>query len=875
MATLFALPALVHLHMLSVFVSQQVEVDELMCAIQGRVHLHSYVNSNDAGSTDSAEDFYRNQPHDRNKTVKHEGWRQATGVSYNGKGDMAVFLGALMTDTGFVVMAIVVFGILRKVYPQIYANNVRTEEEGGFESAPVTPSDSFFGWVFAAYEVDDDDIESAVGLDLTMLLQFAKFAMKLLLALGIPMCLVLCPLHLFCGHESFDQGDRLSVIGINNISDGSWVYRVHGLFVWYVVLVSEDMIFREMRHFLPRRFRWLEDLTPPRSTTVLVEGIPENQRSDEALKEYFNTIFPDAVEAATVVKNTQKLQMLVQQLDNTKMVLEQHEHLQANATRVSWMQWLGIEGKELVQINRLQEAVAREAKLVHEEQQRLLKCANEPRLPSLEPNGNKVLKQTERALAINTASGFVTFSSEREALLCLELKCSPDMSEFVASIPPDPGDIIYADLKLVSSSQGLLAAIGYALIIGIFLSYIPFILAISTFTNFNRLKARFAFFAWLDANYHKGALMVEGVLATLALQIFMSFLPCFLMFIFRHFFCLRARAWAQSVLQQVYFWFMTVFIVFVTAVGGEPLHRLMTVLDHPTIILKIVADALPTATHFYLAFTMTQWMIHGMNLTRYMQLIKYLFWRMVVSEERAVELCEPEDQDYYGVGSRSARWSNVLMIAIIFSGLSPVITLLAFVNFVICRSVYGYLIIFAETKKHDQGGVYFVAQLWHLQWTLMLYVLVMLGILWHKAQSNSIFFFVCTAFFYLVYCIWRFHKGARWEFLPFADACTEEALQQSLEEMQKYRNSQSRADHPPYMQPELKGAPTCETPRAARRVHFSPDISPTDSISARVKMGASTSTSTAAFLNRNDSRWNPGFAQKSQSWLGRLFFSLG
>jgi hypothetical protein len=277
---------------------------------------------------------------------------------------------------------------------------------------------------------------------------------------------------------------------------------------------------------------------------------------------------------------------------------------------------------------------------------------------------------------------------------------------------------------------------------------------------------------------------------------------------------LKARAWAQLKLQHWYFWFLTIFIVFITAVGGEPLGKLLLIIDHPLSVFPMLSESLPTATHFYLSFVMLQWMIHSMNLTRYVQICKFWFFRRFVSEDRAVELSEPEDQEFYGMGSRSARWSNILMIAIIFSGISPLIAFVSFVHFFVTRLFYGYLIIFAETRKHDLGGVFFVQQLWHLQWSLLLYILVMASIFLHRASEYKILLGLTAASLaYFAWCVWRFQKGARWEYLPFADTCTPAAVEQAEEEMKEYLERVTHGHFSPYIQPELQVTPTCDTPR--------------------------------------------------------------
>merc|ERR1719183_1638905 len=106
--------------------------------------------------------------------------------------------------------------------------------------------------------------------------------------------------------------------------------------------------------------------------------------------------------------------------------------------------------------------------------------------------------------------------------------------------------------------------------------------------------------------------------------------------------------------------------------------------------------------------------------------MKFMACSAVCEAPRAKELSEPEDQDYYGMGGRSARFTLNMVIALVYCSLTPLIVPLTILNFAICRLVYSYLFAFAETRKPDMGGVFFVTQLEHVQHGLLLYVVLMI-----------------------------------------------------------------------------------------------------------------------------------------------------
>jgi len=394
----------------------------------------------------------------------------------------------------------------------------------------------------------------------------------------------------------------------------------------------------------------------------------------------------------------------------------------------------------------------------------------------------------------------VTFRDQRTAMIALNTRCTADADEFVMSVPPQPSDIIYDDLKTNVLEKAVLQCVGAACILLLFWSYLPFVVILSSMTNLNALERHFDIVRHFIQTYPGCHAMLDGVLSTLALVIFMSFLPTALMLIFHKFYKLKAQAWGQLKLQKWYFGFLAVYILMITAIGSSIVGRIKRIYDHPAAAFTILADAMPTATNFYLEYMLVQWVTHGMNLTRYIQALKYFSLKHVLSEDRAIELAEPEDQDFYGIGARSARGALDLVIAIVFSSLCPLILLITVLNFVITRVAYSYLMVFAETRKHDLGGPFYVQQLWHVQFGVLLYTILMTGVCIRRANHWGPVWIAFTAVLFVVFCMRRFKHSFQWEDLPFADVCTEEAIEGAEGRLRPYRAQKHRLE---YKQPEL------------------------------------------------------------------------
>merc|ERR1719213_782894 len=181
-----------------------------------------------------------------------------------------------------------------------------------------------------------------------------------------------------------------------------------------------------------------------------------------------------------------------------------------------------------------------------------------------------------------------------------------------------------------------------------------------------------------------------------------------------------------------------------------------------------------------------------MNLLRYVPLSKFLGFRKIFDqEEEARAKAEPEDQDYYGLGSRSARFTINMVIGIVYSTLSPTVALLACMNFFCCRVFYGYLIPFAETKKPDLGGVFWVTKLEHVFIGNCIYCVLMTGVLFGRAPTALPGVVVAPTIFYVLWSLGRFKEAFSWENLPF------EVVADGEQQVKK-RNMEGE-----YIQPEM------------------------------------------------------------------------
>ncbi|CAK9075917.1 CSC1-like protein ERD4 (Protein EARLY-RESPONSIVE TO DEHYDRATION STRESS 4) [Durusdinium trenchii] len=648
-----------------------------------------------------------------------------------------------------------------------------------------------WGWLRAAMSLNTDDVEAAAGLDAAMMVEFADLSMQVLSIIGLPLICILCPLHFFCG-GSIDQDDPLSWIGMANVESGSWLCWVHSGIVWFVVIVVQHSLKRAQASFVGRRVQWLRRMPPPRCKTILVEHIPPEHCSDSGLIAYFNSVFGrEVVETAHVTRNTRGLRWHLSMVRRAEEQLEEAtEKFEETgerpraffpqspcrpATADHIMLESPVSGEVCDVIEHWAQELQTERSALHDERWRLGLCgAGEP----------------DFASGAYTTNGFVTFLQRRDAEIALRMQYRAHGLQFVVSPPPAPEDVRFEDLQKREMGFGDFL-LGYSCILFLFWAFAPFIVAFSAVARLETLQTIMPSLHVVVILWPVTRAIWDGLASAFALGLFMSLLPNWLMFICEWLFVMKSGRQLQLQLQTWYFYFLVVFVLMVTAIGSSLFYTLSRLVEHPAKIFSLLANTLPYSTHFYLSYFPLQWSVYAMEATRYTVVVKYFALKALWGAERAKEACEPEDQANYGIGARSARMALLLVMALLFCSLSPLICVLGFICFFVCRVTYAYLLVYSETPKADTGGTFWCAQLNHVQQGLFIYVLLMTGVLLDKSDSLGppLITFACGVALMKSYL--HFRRRFQWHGLPFEDLSHEdEKVPQNLKSGITYRQSE-------------------------------------------------------------------------------------
>mmetsp|Transcript_96404 Transcript_96404/g.171372 ORF Transcript_96404/g.171372 Transcript_96404/m.171372 type:complete len:861 (+) Transcript_96404:76-2658(+) len=749
--------------------SAQKSVENLKELLLGAAQETQQIQRQKSSSTSSQRSKRLTNSSSANETAAAE----VSGASENTSTDFTgLYLPCLYYGLGCMVVAALWICILRTRLPYVYGNRTMTIKTDKYQHIPGEKSIDLgpgaFAWLWAGMNISTTDITRFSGLDHGMLIAYVELCLKMVLAAGIPLSCVLVPIYWSSGKsEGFLSKMEVMNVETSPTSTKNWAIWGAAGGTWYVVLVCEFLIFRAMRDFIPKRFRWIKEMSPPRATSVLVETIPEGRNTEEELIKYFNVeVFGrNVVKKVYITKDTTSMESIMKKHYDTdlkyQMAKSQGSEAEANELRE---QVLEVEA----------EIIRMRAGIV----------------------GDR---------SLNCGTAFVTFYERRDQVVALKLFSPDDSEEIVCVPPPDPTDIIWSDLQVHADTQWVYDWVGLILMACALGLVLNSVLWMTEILSADFLSDHIGFAKTYFEKYPDFAATWEGLSSEVALTIILSLVPTVLCLIFYGCWQLVSASNIQVYLQRWYLYFLIVQTVLAGVFGTSFSGVALSFILDPASLLDNFASNIPIYSHFWTSFLLIEFGTHCLQITRYSAMFKYGLYKLFYNEETAHGLTEPEAQDYNGVGARYARFTYQFALFAVYSVISPLAALVAgFMNFMASRIIYGYLFVYAEVRKPDMGGVMFVTALDHLQQLLLLFILIMTAVARAEAETHAPAFFTASSTIPLLYYYYKFKFDLRWELLEFWElldptgmgkqpASKEFYIQPELEEFEYEKNVFSKA----------------------------------------------------------------------------------
>jgi len=234
-----------------------------------------------------------------------------------------VSVAAVMTSLYFNGIIFVVmlgsYEILRRFVPSVYASrklknygpsSPTRQEPSGVAHLPLHNSYIPLDWVGPVFGVSWSTVRRAAGLDAYFFLRFIRMNVRITAVSTFWAAIILAPVYA----TGLNGVGGWYLISMTNVEIGGWRMWVPVVFIYFFSGFTFFVMKQEFCHWMELRMDFLgrevRNIDPQHHFSLIVENIPLQLRSDSALYEYFERLFPGKIHSASVILNLPTLEAL-------------------------------------------------------------------------------------------------------------------------------------------------------------------------------------------------------------------------------------------------------------------------------------------------------------------------------------------------------------------------------------------------------------------------------------------------------------------------------------------------------------------------------------------------------------------------------------
>eukprot|EP00934_Nitzschia_sp_Nitz4_P006176 Nitzschia sp. Nitz4//scaffold4_size323378//84551//88052//NITZ4_000640-RA/size323378-snap-gene-0.407-mRNA-1//1//CDS//3329553339//6166//frame0 len=246
----------------------------------------------------------------------------------------AVVTSILLNSVAFVVL-MGTYELLRRSYPSVYSSRIKRQFKAGLidpdddprgfmaqstgtpygrspslAALETTLPDVSFNWVSSVFNVSWATVRKYSGLDGYFFLRYIRMNLRICGVTAFWALLVLVPVYATGVNQNGEVG--WYHVSVANVQKGSWRMWVPSVFAYFFTGFIFFVMKQEYRHFLELRMDFLargsSHVHPQHHYSLQIENIPYDLRSEKALYDYFDKLFPGKVHSASIVLNLPDLE---------------------------------------------------------------------------------------------------------------------------------------------------------------------------------------------------------------------------------------------------------------------------------------------------------------------------------------------------------------------------------------------------------------------------------------------------------------------------------------------------------------------------------------------------------------------------------------
>ncbi|KAK7044665.1 kinase domain-containing protein [Favolaschia claudopus] len=673
----------------------------------------------------------------------------------------STFITALVFNVIVFGAEIAIFTIIRPYFKAIYEPRTYVPVPSK-RIGPLTGTSSPFTWPLAVFRADYKDILRANGADAYFFVRFLRMMARIFFPMWTISWVTLLPITSV--DTRVGSNTQLDLFIFGNIQPDKQIrYWAHLVFAWVFTFWIFYNIRREMTHFVTTRQQYLINPVHAKSVqanTMLVTGIPTKYLNPAALYELFKDM-PGGVKRVWINRNMRNLPDIydrrmaacgkLESAETKLLSIAAKAHLKAgngaskdpegrggvpsvpqDQRPTHKLGFLGLLGEKVDSIDWARKEIALCNRLLADGRRALSKELHDPSATPQdeldypmsdnhhEKAGGKVGKEAEDVKTQGypaVSSAFITFNKQIAAHMAENILLHHEpyrMAQKYTEV--SPMDVIWKNLGLNPYEMKVRMLMSYAATAGLIIFWSIPVAFVGLISNLHSLATTASWLNWIEDLPSPVIGILSGILPPVLLAVLMMLLPIVLRQ-FAIFEGIPKRSGVELSLMTRFFMFQVVHSFLIITISSGIVAALPELLKNPSSVPTLLAQKLPQASTFFLTYTILQ----GLSGTAggFLQIVPLIVYYVKLfllgSTPRAV----------YGIkyGARNVAWGTLfpgitllVVIALVYSVISPIINGLACFTFFAFYQLYKYLFLyqFEQPPSSDTGGLFFPKAITHM-----------------------------------------------------------------------------------------------------------------------------------------------------------------
>lgn len=603
----------------------------------------------------------------------------------------------------FAILAAFTIGflILRPHQKRIYqARNVIQTVPNKRKPRPL--KSGIFGWFFDLISRKESEILQDAGLDGYFFLRYLRMVMVICVVGLVFVCPLLIAVNATGGGGQYGF-NQLSFENVNNKNR----YFAHALTAYVFFGFIIFTLYRELVYYVGIRHAVLTSpsyATLVSSRTVLINTVPDEYLSVEPLTELF-----EGIKYIWINRSLKKLDKKVEERDKLALKVEGAE-TKLLSTAVKNKLKSEKKGGKVIDGSEISVYVPDKKRPTHRLKPIIGKKVDtieygREKIEELNKEINEMRGQMSQFDTLNSV--FICFHTQEQAETAVQVLTHHQalhMSPRFIGIQPD--DIVWSNLRLKWWERLVRRFAAAAFITALIIFWTIPVAVVGSISNIKALTEKLPWLGFLNHIPEVIYGVVSGFLPTILLAVLMALLPIILRLMGK----ISGKptgALIEYYVQNAYFGFQVVQVFLVTTIASGAAAVVQEIINKPSSAMQLLAENLPKASNFYISYFLLQgFTIAGGALLQIVALILFHVLGSVLDSTPRKKWTRFNILSPTGWGTVFPVYTNLAVIGITYSIISPVMIIFTGLAFFVIYMAYLHNLIFVVQPSEGRGIYY-------------------------------------------------------------------------------------------------------------------------------------------------------------------------